>query len=471
MSQAVDNTENTNSKSTSPEICSELQCAICKRTYSDRQSYQGHIRCAHKKKKTRTFLACNKCNNKYDKRSALEDHYARDHLGVIRYACEFCGEGFTWRITYFRHRKEKHPKEYEELARQNDPRTTISFNKLNLGNDLNEILTDENLRERSCVMCIKMFPTTNELELHMQSLHSTMESFDCKRCDKTFYAKSDFELHLAEKHVGKPWFLCKICEKHLGSKKEYCVHHKQKHPEEYVKLLQHKSCDQLYEIDGYVIVELVSLDDELSNSSDDEVRCSSTSFAEKNRRRKYVCQICQKEATYEPNLALHQMNAHKIFDSSWCSRTKTTGNSSVPEFSYDCGVCGYWFRYKTHRSYHKCDITKVQNTENGTPHRCKICKSAFKYKTNLFDHFKAEHQPTHIHKCDNCEKIFFSRRHLEEHKFSAHYNKPLYRCTLCGKTSANNSTSFAHRKKFHTEELERLERPLPAYAFIEKLNK
>ncbi|XP_055609059.1 zinc finger protein 888-like [Uranotaenia lowii] len=480
----------TNSKSKS---CSQLRCAICKRTFSQSKRFDWQMKFAHNNKQIRR-LACNKCNNKYDRKIELDDHYARNHLGVLRYACEYCGEEFAERRTYFQHRKEQHPEEYEKLARTKYAYRIISFNKFDLGNHLNEILTSENLRKRSCVMCIKIFPTKNQLQLHMESLHLTPEMFDCKLCDRTFYVKADWELHLAEMHAGKPWFWCEICGKNFDSKREYCLHHKRRHPEEYVKLMLQKSCDQLYEIDGYVIVERVSLQDELSNirdsneaqnvviideesmDIDDEILCSSNALAEKQRlyvakTKKYVCQICQKQTIHKTLFVLHQMNAHKIFDSSWCSKIKNSDNPSVPEFKFHCSVCGYWFRYKHHHLYHECDISKVQNTGNDTPQKCKCCSKAFKHKKNLHEHLRNVHQQTSEHKCKICNKNFKSGRNLEDHMFSAHYNKPLYRCTLCGKTSANNSSSFIHRKKFHSEELERAEKPLRAYAFIEKLNK
>ncbi|XP_055610746.1 zinc finger protein 28-like [Uranotaenia lowii] len=363
---------------------------------------------AHKRNLIGT-LACIKCDNIYETKNELEDHYVSDHLGVIRYACEFCGNGFSWREAYFRHRKEQHTTEYEVLVIQ-DNTDAITYNKLNIGDDLNAILTNDTVCERSCVMCVQIFPTEIELDLHMQNFHSAPEKFSCKRCSKKFTIGSHLELHIAEMHVGKPWVRCELCEDIFDSKSKYCLHLKWRHPKEYAKI-QEKSCNQLYEIDGYTIVERVSLENELSvlrNSNEEQDAVT---------------------MRIEPP-------AEEPMD----------------------------------HSFHENGTVEVRNTDSeSATHRCKLCRKTFKFKINLFKHLRSEHQETRKHQCDACEKSFSTARHLEEHKFYTHYKKPLYRCTLCGKTFSTNTPSFYHRKKFHQEELERAEKPLPSYAFIERL--
>ncbi|XP_055594661.1 zinc finger protein 845-like [Uranotaenia lowii] len=386
----------------------DLCCEICHRTFASKLRFDQHMKIVHKKNVIGT-LVCTKCDNIHDTKNELEDHYVSDHLGVIRYACEFCGNGFSWREAYFRHRKEQHPTEFEVLVKQYST-DTITYNKLNVEDDLNAILTNDTVCERSCVMCVQIFPTENELHLHMQSLHSTPEKFACKQCFKKFTIGSHLELHLAEMHVGKPWVRCELCGDIFDSKSKYCFHHKRKHPKEYAKLIQEKSCNQLYEIDGYTIVERVSLENELSvlRDSNDEQDA-------------VIIKI-------EPS-------AGEPVD----------------------------------HSVHEDGIAEVQNTDSeSTTHRCKLCRKTFRNNRNLSKHLKDEHQKRK-HQCDTCEKSFSTPRHLEEHKFYAHYKKPLYRCTLCGKTFFTNPPSFFHRRKYHYEELERAEKPLPSYAFIERL--
>ncbi|XP_055595781.1 zinc finger protein 567-like [Uranotaenia lowii] len=483
-----------------------LRCEICNKSCASKKMFDRHMKVAHKKRKW--MIACNKCDKMYDRKASLEDHYASDHLDVIRYACEFCGESFTWRNAYFEHLKKQHAKEYRDLVRRNKTHL-ISYNKLNLGNELDEILTNDSLRQRSCVMCIRIFICRNELYKHINSQHLS-KTFDCNRCDKTFYVKSQQELHFAEIHADKPWFRCEICVKNFDSKEQYCFHHQENHPEEYAKLIQQKSCDQLYEVDGCLIVERVPLEDQLLKTrdsyeerncvaikleppaeepmdSDDEVRSSSikaeidlTEVAVENEQELlYTCNYCGKKFGREKDipsvrqlsLILHKINLHGIFESAFCSKVKNDDDGSKEEFKYYCDVCGYWFRFKRVYTHHECGMAKEQNTNSkNANHQCNLCKKIFKYKTNLANHLRDEHQQIR-NKCDTCENVFLTRRLLEEHKFAVHYKKPMYRCTLCEKTFATSSDCSYHRKRFHAAELKRAENPLPKYAFIEQLNK
>ncbi|XP_055589668.1 zinc finger protein 808-like [Uranotaenia lowii] len=482
-----------------------LRCEICNKTCTSKKMYDRHKKIAHKKRKW--MLACNKCDKVYEKKIFLEDHYACDHLNVIRYACEYCGESFTWRYAYFLHLKKNHSKEYKDSVRGNKTHV-ISYNKLNLGNDLDEILTNDTLRERSCVMCIRTFISKPQYLEHMQSQHLP-KTFDCNRCDKMFNVKLDLELHFAEIHADKPWFRCEICVKNFDSIKEYCLHHKTKHPKEYAEILRQKSCDQLYEMDGFLIVERVPLENHLLKprdsyeeqncvtikseppaeepmGNDDEVSCPSIKSeieqtdvtVATQQELMSICNYCGKKYRSETDLwnsnhsiVLHQINVHGIFDSSMCRKLKNADDESLSEFQYHCDICEYRFRDKKIYQYHECGMAKEQNTDSkNVKYRCNVCKKIFKYKINLRHHLKIDHQQTG-NKCDICEKTVNTKRDLLEHKFNVHFKKPLYRCSLCGETFSGSGASFDHRKKYHSEELERAAKPLPSYAFIERLNK
>ncbi|XP_055590798.1 zinc finger protein 808-like [Uranotaenia lowii] len=484
-----------------------LRCQICKKTCTSKKMFDRHMKIAHRKKQW--MLACNKCDKIYEKKVSLDDHYACDHLDVIRYACEFCGESFTWRHAYFEHLKKQHSNKYRDLVRRNKTHV-ISYNKLNIGNDLDEILTNDTLRERSCVMCIRIFNSKTELFEHIQSQHLS-KTFDCNRCDKMFYVESQLELHFAETHADKPWFRCEICVKNFDSKERYCSHHQTDHPEEYARLMQQKSCDQLYEIDGYLIVERVSLEDQLLKTrdsyeeqncvaikleppaeepmdNDDEVRCSSIKSeieltqvtVENEQELMYTCNLCGKTfgsetdvlSVRQHSLILHKINLHGIFDDSFCIKMKNIDDESKKEFKYHCEICDYRFRVKRVFVNHECGMAKEQNTNvKNAKHQCNLCKKIFKYKTNLSNHLRDEHTQTPFN-CYICEKTFFSRRLLEEHKFAVHYKKPMYRCTLCKLTFSNISKCFEHRRKFHAEELERAEElaEIDGYLFVERVS-
>ncbi|XP_055586026.1 zinc finger protein 595-like isoform X1 [Uranotaenia lowii] len=413
----------------------DLCCAICNRTFTSIGRFEQHM-VVHKKQLIGTFT-CTKCDNIYDTKNDLEDHYVCDHLGVIRYTCEFCGHGFSWREPYFRHRKEQHLTEYKGMVGQSNT-LAINYNKLNLGNDLDIILTNDTVCERSCVLCIKIFPTEMQLDLHMQSFHLTPEKFNCQRCSKKFITESHLELHLAEMHMGKPWFRCESCNDIFDSKKKYCWHYKMKHPDEYVELLQQESCNQLYEIDGYAIVERVSLENELSTL--------------RTRGEQNAVTIKQEPSTEK------QMDQRNEWKSDEEQNAVTIKQEPSTEIYID-------------HSFNKCGTVDVKNIESkNDTHRCKFCRKTFKQKTELFNHVKDKHK-ARKHKCDTCEKSYKVPRHLLEHKFSVHYKTPLYRCTLCGKTFFTNGPSFAHRRECHAEELKRAQKPLASYAFIERLNK
>ncbi|XP_055586043.1 zinc finger protein 726-like isoform X2 [Uranotaenia lowii] len=209
-------------------------------------------------------LACTQCDKAYAKRGLLEDHYVSKHRGTCRYECEFCGKEFIWRDTYLKHRMVMHPVEYTNLVTQN-PAHEISYKSLNPDNGYLERVNDS-IGKMSCLMCNIMFTESADVDQHMVSHHSLGANYTCERCNESFANGMHLQNHLTERHVGEPWFECESCGKQLYSKMDFCMHYEREHPEEYDELMQANVCNQLHDIDDCVVVERVSIVDQLADT-------------------------------------------------------------------------------------------------------------------------------------------------------------------------------------------------------------
>ncbi|XP_055586058.1 zinc finger protein 12-like [Uranotaenia lowii] len=419
------------------------QCSICGRIFNHLSLLNIHLRAGHEEKS----FDCDKCNKRYTLKRTLEDHYALHHIGKPRYQCEICGKTFFQLPCYRRHNKIIHPIEYAQTLATKGVQVfpineLYSMDGCVVYNDKNETTSDIQQDQKSSETLNESNLMKTEDSDH-EGLNTSIAMDKCKMEVDCSMIKSEIELTEAT-----------VCQE-----PEY--------------LYSCESCGEKFES------EAVRVDHYNRCIHDQSVSTLTTNKARPyivEDGAEYVCQVCNNPMVYKQlySFVLHQINAHGIFDNSFCRRVKKNEVPPFSEFPYHCNVCDYWFRHKRLHLHHECSMAKVQNIDAmNLTNRCSLCKKTFKYRSTLYKHLENEHQQSRNrkHKCDLCERCFITSKSVEEHKFSVHYKQPLYRCTLCEKTTYTDGAAYAHRRKYHKEELERLEIPFPALVFIERLKK
>ncbi|XP_055544890.1 gastrula zinc finger protein XlCGF7.1-like [Wyeomyia smithii] len=139
-------------------------------------------------------------------------------------------------------------------------------------------------------------------------------------------------------------------------------------------------------------------------------------------RKKFVCEICNKELSTKRNLKNHR-------------RTHTG------ERPFKCGICSKTFSSDMVLYYHKLTHTGDQIFQ------CDICERRFFLKSKLSTHMKV-HRTDCPHQCSICDKKFATNLRLEDHMFS-HTDERRFKCDICGTSCKRWKTLMSHMQKIH----------------------
>ena len=101
--------------------------------------------------------------------------------------------------------------------------------------------THDESKAFKCDVCLKLFSTKRELELHYRT-HTGEKPFACKICDKKCALKSDLVKHQATHRDDRP-FKCSICPEGRYFKTKDCLRkHMVYHmSQNFLAIIDHKS--------------------------------------------------------------------------------------------------------------------------------------------------------------------------------------------------------------------------------------
>ena len=160
-----------------------------------------------------------------------------------------------------------------------------------------QIFSNTKVGIKKCEKCDKDFPTSTQLQGHLDRYHRNLYSFTCLTCQKGLTTKQGLKEHmLTHKDTdeeGSEMFLCPTCGKQFKLKRSRNQHMKQQH-EDYSPMHCQFGCSRVCYVKKNIIAH--------------EKACS------KNPDRKvYKCPICGEEKWYsEGQLNYYKMSRHGV---------------------------------------------------------------------------------------------------------------------------------------------------------------
>lgn len=238
------------------------------------------------------------------------------------------------------------------------------------------------------------------------------KTFTCRICYKTYVNEFAFTEHLRN-HPEINFYKCPTCEKSVSS------------------LLPHI--------------------------------CMNNNKTETNKRKKYVCSICQMDFDDKSALDLHfQMHStEEQFKKPSLIHTTETISSEAKKIVHGKSVnnvCNKTFSCAICHEILDSELTFIEHLRNHSDlqksHKCALCGKSF-----LNKYYFAKHTCIPLHpfrepyKCEFCASIFYNKFQFEEHILfhtDSKINKN-YTCSVCQETFTNNETLEVHFQK-HSKE-------------------
>ena len=495
-------------------------CHLCEKTFSTKQNMKIHIMNVHSPSKG---IMCIDCGKTFKNEMSLNEHQKRLHSGAAnKWRCGKCGGTFNIKD------KEKHCKLLHKQCNNCDK---LYVNRLKhyqrwhgksdlcwycdfKGNEneplelhMNENHVDHlsQFNKFTCDLCGKAFKTNENLNLHIDNVHSPAEGILCINCGKTFKNEMSLKEHVKRVHSGGAThnWKCEICDETIKSKEhlldhqdkvhghlkqncEICnevflsikslsVHIAQKHcpkdPEKgyvclYCNLVTKKSASKL----GYHIMNK-HFNQPLYQCNQcgkgfDEKNCLVSHIKHNHTTEKlFQCDKCAKNFKTVGLLNSHVKGMHEEQENATCKECNKVFKNSKSlrdhfrnmhsgadriRTKYVCDDCGKSFLQKNNFQNHAL-IHLSEEEKEKLKINCQFpgCDYSTLIKENLDNHFKRVHEKVQNYQCAFCAKGFFSKGAMVEHTNGVHLNLKPLQCDLCGFASAYRSTLQEHKKVAH----------------------
>ncbi|KAK9506416.1 hypothetical protein O3M35_008364 [Rhynocoris fuscipes] len=241
-------------------------------------------------KRCRGSFQCDRCGRTFSQKPRLMNHLKK-HSDDFTFKCQYCSKGYTVELNLMLHlRSHKDKRPY--LCN----RCPASFLKTE---DLQSHLLFCLDKTFPCTKCIKMFASSEKLEMHVSTHHMKdnneppIKKHECKVCEKRFRYAAELQNHLLS-HDNNKSFHCDICNRAYKHKRHLNRHYRDSHT------------------------------NQSSKETKSHRKLENSIVCEKNSEKKSICPICKK--------AVRRINVHMI------------SHSNVKGFS--CGKCNAEFTLK-----------------------------------------------------------------------------------------------------------------------------
>lgn len=204
-------------------------CDFCGISVKYKNAMEKHVK-QHNSRAVNSYQ-CEQCNEIYQCRKKLKDHYLIDHKLKVesitaKYICEFDGRTFDTLCFYKNHMLSHSEQNRQFVCSQ----CTSAFKTV--GNLRRHEATHANTRNFACSLCSKSFKTKLALKIHSDTIHVDTKIFvKCQICAKILQYKY-LKIHLKNQHTESEQiyrFKCSACDREF--KTEYIArrHYKNVH--------------------------------------------------------------------------------------------------------------------------------------------------------------------------------------------------------------------------------------------------
>ena len=380
-------------------------CELCNKVLPNTNTYKNH---------SSRIKICQICSTKICRFADFQQHLLF-HEVKTNLICKSCNASFD-----FKRNLRQHEQQHKEEG------IIKPFSCIRCDNMLQTVLGATGCERRHtgkfrCNPCNINFITPAELTRHTDKAHNeNRKLYICTIChsdpsivDKipnrttTFSKESALQNHMKKIHTGDTDnFICHICSKHFTSIDSMTRHFKAIHPDDWQKC---KHCDLQFRAKP-------TLEDHMKRAHADKYE-----FLE--------CHVCFKLFA---NVNTHMKEEHPgIF-----VKCKYVGCSSM-------------MRSKEKLNEHMHKIHKLENGNNETNTKCRVCNKMFKNKAVLVKH-SVSHTNKKDLECPKCpfkaNKSFIILSHIKSH------NKDIpFPCDKCPKKFRSQTTFTRHYKVVHLE--------------------
>lgn len=450
------NNELENGVSAVPEslihLIPEFKCNDCDKLFLTRRGLSIHA-----KVHNRNRYECQICEDTFDTKTFLSDHYQYVHLIDGKYQCDRCTKSFRVRAGLVYHIHTTHKRERYVCQYCQKTYAPLAVFKLHLRN-----MEDfGSCTPFKCAHCWRTFSDKTVLERHLKQ-HSKI--FRCQHCTETFVGINLYDEHVRSHFIPLPRVSCDVCGKSYNFISGLNRHRRQEHQE----LIAAENTNRLPKYKYFC---------DLCSKTFAEGTYFRMHVASHRENKKYLCHECGKSYSMKVILKYHIRNVHDVKSSNQGTNEDCTTNSkniseenNVPEATksqihtqkkpvYFCNVCNKTFSLKSYYRMHAASHTE------GKKYLCHKCGKRYDSKILLNSHIRFAHSDnvnnqkgnrrllnilyggTGQRLCKHCgEAVSLKcyRRHLRIHNEL----RP-FLCHICGKTLRSRASFRVHLRAMH----------------------
>ncbi|XP_077390027.1 uncharacterized protein LOC144026850 [Festucalex cinctus] len=399
---------------------------------------------------------CALCEKTFYNRQGLKQHM-ETHTRTKRFVCQVCEKRFSWKHHLKRHMC-KHTRD-EALRREASERSQAPPSNPKHGEESVETDDAADAGNHQCLQCGKKCPSSASLMAHMV-IHTGAKPFACAVCGQCFSFRQSMVRH-EKQHYGQNPFTCTVCRKSFLSRGRLIVHlrlHMKEEAEEKPVNSDNLSQHAAAKADPEVGDEPHSdVDTDSTLNSSDTYYTDGEEAASRTEKFKDYADIQQvlvgsedeppgarrsslDEELLQGNRIVEEAPISDMDDDFDCEREKSYPSS----FSHEK------FSFKAQSAHTECSSTRAElgsnRREDSDNRRCYECKKTFSSRAGLKRHMM-QHTGEKPYLCSLCDKRFSLKEYLNRH-MTTHTG---WNCQVCGKTFTKRR-AFSEHMITHTGE-------------------
>ncbi|XP_065366827.1 zinc finger protein Xfin-like [Calliphora vicina] len=463
----------------------EHKCHICLKISPTLRALKSHIQRTHE---MGYDYKCSLCEKAFKRPAVLREHMAT-HTGTPLYSCPFCPKTFISNGNMYNHRKNSHPKEWEELQRQK-----YVDNLINCIMDFCLLCLETNKSIDGCIEVNSEKWNYQNMKVlidkHLWPMELKSSSWICKACGAELYefhkfykrievAQLKFGAVLKNENVTTELNQKDFIDSDSSQNPEDCKDNlfAESHLEPHIVMEEPLPTEFI--IDGPFIksekIEEIGQQDIVvkqnrkrgrpaKEMSHDRTEIKEDPLKKTKRRISKISstkkiksdqklQIAFESDTSEENQIDPHIQTDNLDDvkSSPTFRDKKENNDSEtdPENCEEKQTLTETVKKKNHRNLDEKTLKEYDKIiADNFKIFCNICQSALDNFLSLRRHFKLEHKQRGYARC--CKRNFFTRSLLVDH-IHVHLNPEYFKCLQCSKVFSDRSRLQCH-KRLHDDD-------------------